>query len=301
MSLINERHVDTDRAGDSQGGGNFATLMDFMNRRRVDMAPYSETDITVASAQYVLLDSSLVSGTIALGTGSQETNGGVVAAALTGSVGTAAITSINDTLGNVTNIVEVRQATSHDPILDGNGRRVYGLMQADSTATDGDTIGATGSENLQVSFIVIDANGILTLTAVNDTVEIAIPKLTAERHMPTYFKTGSVAEAHVIAPPTTPAEPVVRKYVVTAAFAASEVITVSTGAGAATGAATPTGDTVASIGATASDFNNDNRTRIRLNGYQATKSTEVVWDSSTTFHFAVALDVGDTFEVEVAQ
>lgn len=304
MSLINERHVDTDRAGDTKGGGNYGTLMDFMNRRRVDMAPYSETDIVVAGAQFILVDDSMISGTIALGVNSQETTGGIVAAALAGAVGTAAITSINDTLGNVTNIVEIRQATTHDPILDvvgASGRRVYGLLQAASTVADGDAIGAAAAENLQLSFVYIDASGVLTLIAVNDSIEIAVPKLTAERHMPTYFKTGSVAEADVIAPSIVPSEPVVRKLVVTSAFAASEIITVATGAGAGTGASTPSGDTVATLGTTAPNFNTENRTRIRLNGTQVTKGSDVIWDSATTLHFVIALDPGDEVEIEAAE
>jgi hypothetical protein len=301
MSLINERHIDTDRAGDTKGGGNYATLMDFLNRRRVDMAPFSENDIVVASAQFILINNTSVVGNLAVGTTSQETNGGVVAALLPGAVGTAATTIINDTLGNVTNIAEIRQATSHDPLLDGNGRRIYGLFQASSTAADGDAIAATGTENCQISFVSIDADGNLTLVAVNETIEIAVAKLTAERHIPNYYKTGSVAEADIIAPSSIPSEPVVRKYVVTAQYAADEVITVSTGAGAATGTSTVTGDTVASLGASAPEFNNDNRTRVRLNGDQLSKGTDAVWDSATTFHFAVVLDIGDDFEVEVAQ
>lgn len=300
MSLINERHIDADRAGDNKGGGNFPTLMDFLNRRRVTVAPFSEADQS-ANGQYILINSTDFPGVIALDTSSGETTGGYNAAQLSGAVGTAATTSINDALGNVTNLVEVRDATSHDPILDTSGRKVYGLLQAASTVSDGDAVGAAGSENLQVSFIIIDAAGTMTLVSVTATIEIALPKLYAERHMPTYFKEGSTAEADVIAPSTVPGEPKVRKYVTTAQFAANEVITISTGAGSGTGAATPSGDTIASIGATSSDFVNDNRTRVRLNGDQLTKDVDAVWDSATSFHFSVIVDVGDTFEVETAQ
>lgn len=299
--LINERHIDTDRAGDAQGGGNFATLTDFLNRRRVSVAPFNEADQIAAAVQFILINAGDFPGTIALGTGSGESTGGFVAAPLAGAVGTAGVAAINDALGNVTNLVEVREATSHDSILDGSGRKVYGLLQAASTAADGDAVGAAAAENLQVSFIVIDDAGGLVLVSVSDTCELALPKMYAERHMPTYFKEGSTAEADIIAPSTVPSEPVVRKYSVTAAFAANEVITVATGAGAATGAATPSGDSITSLGLTVGDFNTDNRTRVRLNGNQETKSVDAIWDSATTFHFSVPLDPGDTFEVEVAQ
>lgn len=301
MSLINERHIDADRAGDAQGGGNFPTLMDYLNKREVAIAPFSEADIVVTSAQFVLLNSTQVPGSIALGIGSAESNGGVVCAALPGAVGTAAIVNIVDALGNVTNLVEVREEDSHDPILDGSGRRIYGLLQAASTVTDGDAIGAAASENIQLSFIVIAADGTLTLTAVNGTVEIAVPKMYALRHLPTYHKTGSTAEADVMEASGIPQEPKCRKYIVTAGFAAAEVITVATGAGSISGAATPSNDTIASLGATAADFNNDNRSRVRLNGDQLTKGTDASWVSATTFSLSVAMDAGDTFEVEVAQ
>lgn len=300
MSLINERHIDADRAGDAQGGGNFPTLMDFLNKREVTVAPFSENNIAVSSAQFVLIDASLIAGTVALGTSSVESDGGVVAAALAGAIGTAATTNITDSLGNVTNLVEVREEDSHDSLLDSNGRKIYGLFQAASTVSDGDSIAASGSENVQVSFIIIAADGTLTLVSVNETVEIAVPKMYALRHLPTYHKAGSTAEAEVMEASAAPQEPVCRKYIVTADFAANEVITVSTGGGAGTGTSTPSNDTITSLGATAADFNNDNRTRARINGDQITKSTDVVWDSATTFHFAVALDVGDTFEMEVA-
>lgn len=300
MSLVNERHIDTDRAGDAQGGGNFPTLMDFMNRRRVVLAPFNEAD-QVANAQHVLINSADFPGVVALGTSSEESTGGYNAAALPGAINNADNVVINDALGNVTNLVEVRDSTTHDPIMDSSGRKVYGLLQAASTVADGDAVGAAGAENLQVSFVIIDASGAMVLVAVNATVEFAVPRMYAERHLPSYYKEGSTAEVDIITPSVVPGEPVTRKFDVTAQFAANEVITVSTGAGAGTGTATPTGDVIASLGATPGDFNNDNRTRVRLNGTQLNKGEEAVWDSATTFHMNVIMDVGDTFEIEVAQ
>jgi hypothetical protein len=299
MSLINERHVDTDRAGDAKGGGNFPSLMDFMNRRKVVFAPFNEADQS-ANGQFILLNSTDFPGNLAIGTSSTESNGGIVCAQLSGAVGTAATDSINDAIGNITNLVEIREATSHDPLFDGNGRKVYGLLQADSTASDGDAVGAAGSENLQVSFVVVDSSGVMQSTSITETVEFAIPKMYAERHLPTYYKEGSSAEADVLLPSPVPGEPLVRKYVVTSGYAANEVIILNTGAGSISGSATTSGDSISSLGLV-SDFNNDNRTRIRVNGEQLTKGTDVVWDSVITFHFSVALDVGDTYEVEVAQ
>ncbi len=302
MSLYNERHVDTDRAGDAQGGGNYATLMDFMNQKLITVAPFNETTISVVAAQHVLIDSSMVTGNLAIGgSATDETDGGVVAASLAGAIGTANTTAINDGLGNVTNLVEVREEDTHDSLLDTNGRKIYGLFQAASTSVDSDAIGAAASENCQVSFVIIAADGTVTLTAVTADIEIAVPKLYASRHLPAYRKEGSNAEAEVTAAPTTPSEPTVRKFIVTSQFAANEIITIGTGVGGGTGTATPTGDSITSLGGSGSAFNDDNRTRCRVNGDQLTKGTDAVWDSATTLHFSVIMDIGDTFEIEVAE
>ena len=96
-------------------------------------------------------------------------------------------------------------------------------------------------------------------------------------------------------------EPIVRHYVVTSDFAADEVINVSTGAGSGTGAATPSGDTITSVGSDAAEFNNTNSTRARIEGLgQLSKGVNVTWDSSTSFHFSVPLSVGDRFSLEKA-
>jgi len=51
MSLINERHIDTQRAGDAQGPGNFPSLMDFMNRREVKLNDFNINVISVTGQQ----------------------------------------------------------------------------------------------------------------------------------------------------------------------------------------------------------------------------------------------------------
>ena len=296
MALINERHVIADRAGDAKGGGNYATLMDFLNRRRVALQNFVDTTISVSSAQFILIDSSMVTGTLAVGTATQETDGGTMAAELAGSVGTAATTNITDGLGNVLNMVEVRDATSHDPIKDTGNRKVYALFQSENGVADGTAIGAAASENCQISFCVIDSSGALALTTVNGDIEISTPKVYAERHLPTIYKDGNYVDAEVLDPATI--APKIRSFLVTAKFAANEVITISTGAGT-TGTSTPSGDTIASIGASAGDFNTITTTQVWLNGARARKSAEAIYDSATTFHFSVKLDVADWFQVEV--
>lgn len=295
--LQNARHVHTARAGDAQGGGNYTTLMDYLNRRRIYCGPYIEGSITV-NGQYILIDSSHVSGNIAVGASSNTTNGGIVAAQLAGAVGTAATTAVQDDVNHYINLCEIRDSATNDPLVDASGRRVYALFQCADSVTDGDAIGAAAAENVQVSFVTVGADSNFSLVTVIGDIEISFPFMYAERHMPAVMKEGVPVESDVVA--ALP-EPLVRKYLVTSAFAADEVITVSTGDGAISGLSIESGDTIASIGPNATAFTNDNRTRVRVNGEQLTKGVEVIWDSSTTFHFVFALDPGDSFEIEVAE
>lgn len=300
MGIANSKHITTNRDGDSQGVGNYATLHDYLNRKIINTGPFAEVNVAVSSAQYVLISTTHITGPLAIGTGSNESDGGLVASQLAGAVGSAATTNISDSLGNVVNIVEVRDATSNDPVYDGSGRKVYGLFQAASTANDGDMVGAPASENCQISFIILDADSVITLTALNGTYEFSYPKLYADRHLPAYRKEGATHKYDVIQP-TAVNPPLVRKYMVTTAFTAGEVITISTGAGSGSGASTTSGDTISSIGATANDFNTTNTTKVKVSGLSTRKGTDATWDTSTSFHFSVPLDVSDWFEVEVAQ
>jgi hypothetical protein len=274
MSLINERHIDTQRAGDAQGAGNFASLMDFMNRREVRLANFTKTPLTV-NGQFAYITAPQFAGKIAVGTTSGQTTGGYQAAALSTAVGTAATTSITDPLGNVTNVVDVRDATTHDPIINGDGRKVYALLQSDVGAADGADVGATGSENLQISFVVINADGTMVLENLSQDIHLALPRLFASRHIPEYVKSGANLESEVIQPVDVVTEPNIAYYDVTSAFQADEVVDL-TGVGAGTGGAVHSGDTLTSIGSTATVFNEDNEIFVRINGTVLRKGTEVV-------------------------
>lgn len=297
--MLSARQVSTNRSQDSQGGGNFPSLHDLMNKRIVETTPFGTTPITVTGAQHVLLDNTKLTGNLAIGTDSTETNGGLQAAALAGSVGSAALTAISDSEGSTTNLVELREGTTNDPILTVDGRKVYGLLQADSTANDGDAVGGVSSENCQLSFVYVGSDGGLALATITEDVEIAVPKLYALRHEPSYRKKGvGSSKADVIDPGAVPHEPLVRRYIVTTAFPASDVLDIITGDGT-TGISTASRDTLTTIGATLAIFNDTDIIDVRLNGVQLDKGTDVIWDSATTLHFTFILDPNDIFEIEV--
>lgn len=272
-------------------GASYDTLLDWMLGREVHEMPFNEADLSV-NGQYLLLNATNFAGTIALGT-TTATNGGWATAALSGAVGTAATTSISDTWGHVTNLCQVRSASSHDPILDANGREVQALLQAASTASDGDAVGASASENIQVSFVVVAADGTFSLTSVTAEIELSLPKVYRRLFRPSYVKAGVAPRTDVLSASSL----LVRKYVVTTAFAADEIMTISTGAGSVAGAATPSGNSISSIGADSATFVAANTSRVRINGSQLDKTD--VWESSTSIQLPVALSVGDKIEIEV--
>lgn len=92
-----------------------------------------------------------------------------------------------------------------------------------------------------------------------------------------------------------------RDFIVTTAFAANEVITLSTGRGAISGRSTASGSTV-TLNDTSSAMNSDNLCKIYYNNIQVGKGAgtgfRAVWNSTTTFYFNFTLDKGDTFTVE---
>ncbi len=288
---INERDVAL-----RSGLTNYPALKDFMDRRTIIQLPFNEdTTINAGANNVVLVDSSMVVASnlsIGLGTGY---NGGLFASLLAGAVGTGSTNINSDSLGNILNMVKVRDATTHDSITDINGREVYGLVQAVSTALDGDVIGASGSENVQLSFVVVDSGGALTLTNVAAVIEFTQHNTYLERMKPTIMLEGGNPTADALA--VDPLHLEQGFYVVTTAFAPGEVITLSTGNGASAGVSTQSGDVIF-IGGASGAFNSNNLISVLKNGVEQVKGTEVIYDSSGSLHFASPLDVDDTFKVK---
>jgi hypothetical protein len=276
-------------------GGTFSTLTEFLNRRIVKTLPFVITqELAVSTAEFALIPSTKLSGTIGVGVAS-VTNGSYIAAELAGAVGTAATTNIADSNGNILNMVSIRD-TNGDEIQYGTGataKTVYGLIQCSNGTTDGDAIGGVGSENLQISFVYYNG-GTLTLVSLNQTIQFQGNKLFLQRNLATIEKeTGNLVPdilQRAVASST-------RKFIVTAPFAANEVITLFTGAGGVSGTSTPSGDTM-TLNASSSDMIADNTCNIFLNGVRQRKGTEFIWDSTTTGHFSLAMDIGDHFEID---
>lgn len=284
-------------------GGNYTTLKDYMERRKILPMPFDEDqEIAVSAANFVKVDSTThLAGDIltvldATPPATAITNGGIAAAELIGAVGAGAITSHADSLGNILNLVRIRDASTHEEIKTASDRTVFGLVQCTNGVAEGTAVGASASENTQVSFVYIAADGTLTLTAITDTIEFCVNKLYMEAHVPTIYLEGGNVDTVVVEPKVQ--EPLCGVFTVTTAFAANEVMTLSTGGGASSGASTATGDTV-TLDATELLFNANNLDRVRLNGVQLVRDVEAHWDSADTMHITLAMDIGDVLEIEV--
>lgn len=284
-------------------GGNYESLDSYLDRKVVAEAPFSETrKITMAgSGSFSVVDAD----TLGIGgpkiardplSSSAANNGGVVAVALPGALGTWSANSVADTNGAILNLLELQDASRNDPILDTDDRRVWGLMQCASSAADNSTPGGTGVETLQISLVKYDASGDLVQVMGQWTYLFSLPRLYQDRFMPALRKEGSARDVDILDPSLIAPRSKERHFTVTTAFAADEVLNVTTGSGGVSGASTPSGDTL-SWPSSSSVFNTDPRVRVQRNGVDINpKGVKVIYDSSG-FHFPVAVAIDEIITV----
>ena len=302
MSQLNERQIALRSRTSSQ-----TTLADYLDTVDVGYTAFSaaKTVTVAAAAQFALISSTQQSGNIALGTSSGFSGSSYFAVALSTAVGTAATTNAVDSNGNYLNRVAIRDSTTHDQIVV-SGYEVFGLIQAASTATDGQAIAASGSENLQISFAYIDNAGTLTLATLNASattgVNFGMRIATRLRNRLNVQSVGDPSSRPEVAQASS-ATRNRRRLTVTAAFVANEVITLSTGSGASAGTSTPAGsgdgaDTISTLGASAATFNTNDNLSLYLNGVLQVKGIDIVYDSTGTLHFTAALYVNDVVYID---
>lgn len=303
--MINARQVNILRPNTS---GTWTTLDQYMNRKRVLAFPWKEVQsISVSAEQYSRIDSTthLPGGRLAVLTATPPTtlttNQGVCAAVLAGPLG-AAITNYSDSVGNILNLVPIRDSITHNEItvnVGGEEFTVFGLIQCASGTSEGAAIGASGAENTQISFVYVAGDGTLTLTAVSGTIDFCVNKVYVESQQPDVLMEGGRSEEMIIEPKNL--TPLVSSFVVTTAFASGEVVTITTGNGSGSGRSTPTvipsGSTIV-LPATEDLWNNNNLYKVRLNGVELQRNVEAEWESSNSFSINYSMDVGDVFEIE---
>ncbi len=277
-------------------GGNYGSLYDYAKKKWVKTVPFNEVDIAVSSANVVEIDGALISGTLAVGTETVAPSLSYVAAALAGTIGTGETTTIADTLGNIANLVAIRNALTHDPVSY-QDREVFGLVQGDA-ASDNQPINPIATANMQISFVTIQADGTFALATVNETIEVAFKKLVIEEDAPIYEVVSGGIAPDVVSP--TLASLKKAEFTVDSAFSAASVIDLTAGTGTPDGTTVLYGDSTAAInlGDNAAAFRANKQIKVLLNGVEQIKGTDIVYDSSNTAHFAIALDVDDVFTVE---
>lgn len=282
-----------------KAGGNFPTAFDYWNQRTGKKLPFNETAKVVVTSNVALINNTLtIPSTLSLDLASVE-QGGLISVALLGAVGIPSLNRNVDGLGQIINKVTVRDATTHDAILEPGGKEIFGLIQCVSTANDGDSIGAIGSENIQISFVYISATGVLTLSSINNTIEFTQNVLYLRRNLPTYLMDGGSVVADAVEGATFGWND--RKFTVTTPFIPSEIINITTGAGAGSGTCTIDSDSDSVVLNTlAADFYADGGITINYNGISQHKGATKVcrWDSTNSFHFTYPLYVGDEFTIK---
>jgi hypothetical protein len=291
LSYISEEQV---RLYESAGT---VYLTNFLDKAQVYQSAFSETRVvTPSSAQYSLIPSTIVSGNLAIGTTTTTRNGGIFATQLVGSVGTAATSNTSLANGDILNLVTLRDATTHDPILD-SGREVYGLIQVSNSVVDGNAITGSGSENTQISFVKDNGSGVLTLVTLNQSVEFTVNFVYSARNVVDLKKASGnvdqdVIQANVPARTNT-------YYVVTADFAVAETIDLSTGSGTGSGTSTKDGVTP-SLPTTAAVFKSNGNVVVNRNGIEGTKGVgnDFEWVSVSSIKTNRKIKIGEVIQVK---
>ena len=143
-----------------------------------------------------------------------------------------ALNTTTDEPGNILNLVEIRDATTHEPITDTDTRKVWGLIQAPGDTLDGEAIGASAVENLQISFVKFDSTSSLVAVALTGDVEFQINLLYSEKNIPAIIMEAGVPDRDIIDPGAELTEPSVREFTVTTKYFAGEEINLADGTGA---------------------------------------------------------------------
>lgn len=296
MSKINERQVAL------KTGGNFTLLKDYLDKRIVKSMPFQEITLTLAGVSFQVLPSGTFPGFIAKDATTAEVDGSIMAATGAWAIGTPAFdntfATAQDPYGNILNLVDVRDATSHDPVYDTDGRKVYGLITCGAATTDGMAVGTGGTANLEVSFVKNDGSGAFVAVTLTGTYEIYLNKVNQARYDEVIELEGGAREFDVVADVTTQ---YLAQYTVTTAFVATELFTISTGAGSVAGVSTPAGDNAA-IGAWldgAGKFNG-NKFIVLLNGVEQVKGTglDVEYSAADTLVLGFDADVSDVITIK---
>lgn len=98
-------------------------------RKIVKNITWVTTQNVTVTTNYAILDNTIITGKIANGLLSTQVDGGIVCAPLISSIGAGNTANILDSNNSILNLVDIREKITNDPIIDGDGRKVWGLVQ----------------------------------------------------------------------------------------------------------------------------------------------------------------------------
>jgi hypothetical protein len=265
---------------------------------------------TNTTAQGALISATQITGgagIIAVGpTSSAE--GGYIAAdeasfTVAGTLG-AGVSQAVDGDGIVLNLVEIIDHTTNEPV-EVNQSPVFGLLQTVSGTSDGTAIAGGGSENLQISFVVIDKlTDVVALT--NLVAGLYHFGATRQRCFYTLSRgsliSGSQAVPDVIKEGSQAVRLPFRHIDVTAGpAAANDPLNIQTGVFTTAGAQTIFASfSTPVLPASANDFRDDARAKVWRNGNLQSKGTgkDVQWVSQTQLSFKEIVKPNDEIVIE---
>lgn len=304
---INERQVDL-----RTGNARYFNLKEYLDGREVILGPVVKLATVSSGGAVVQLNTThLGSGSIiAIGASTQQTSTSTIkayVAASTTVLGTGQVNwptlctyNFSDEIGNILNRVDIRYSDTNDQVTVRSGtdigRSVFGIIT--STATDGDAVGASGSENIQIAFVYYDASDVIKpyIFPDNQNIEFNMPVVYRRRDLPVIVKAGGSATAGGGGSAEAPAIPeiVEASYLITTSAGTGETLTLSTGAFDGTGVSTKSGDTI-TLPATSVLTYADKAFDVELNGISLVEGAgkQVEWASATTLKFNIPLDIND--------
>jgi len=192
--------------------------------RAISSPPDPGRTVVVSGADFALLDSSIVSGNVAISGGNSE---GVICTQVAGAVGSNYTTAASDNYGNLlSQISVVNHATGK--VFTQSNTRVFGVLQCASTVTDGDAIGAAASENIQVSFIYEDAAGALQPATLTGTVRLGLVQGFIEANAPSHVTTAA-PQAPSSFGQEVDAQPISKTFVAAEALSSGDYVNVDLG------------------------------------------------------------------------
>jgi len=198
----------------------------------------------------------------------------------------AGLSAAFDGDGVLLNKVDVIDSVTNEAPTDG-GVTVFGLLQTVTGTSDGAAIAASGSENLQISFVKIDpgTDAITAVSLVSGTYHFGLPRQRSFYALSRgSIVSGVDALPDAIGPSATQVRLPFRHFDVTANAAAGESMNIQTGVFSGSGTSSVFGSFGTPIlPATAAEFRDDARVKIWRNGNLQSKGAgkEVQYLSTT--------------------